>query len=291
MNAMKDLVGQNLEQAVKITGVTKTYSGLKNRKILNEMNLSIATGEVFGLLGPNGSGKTTLLKMLVGLLSPDKGEIRIFGKSPQLPQVRRSMGFLPERPYLYDFLTAHEFLEFYGKMIGLEKASLKDAISRALFAVNIRVKEGTLLRSFSKGMLQRMGIAQAIMHDPAILILDEPMSGLDPEGREELKALLARFAKEGKTIIFSSHVVSDVESLCSRAAFLKNGNLEVLLKSEKKYVINTTQGQHSATAAMLNEVLANILKSGGKVGEIREERSPWETLFLNQCETIKDTRI
>jgi ABC-2 type transport system ATP-binding protein len=185
----------------------------------------VEEGEIFGFLGPNGAGKTTTLKMLMGLVFPTAGTARILGKDWTDPEVKAQIGFLPEQPYFYDYLTAHELLDYYGQLSGVPAKNRKNRVEEVLQRVGLTDIKGIQLRKFSKGMLQRAGIAQAILHSPRLVFLDEPMSGLDPLGRREVRDLILQLQQEGKTVFFSTHILSDAEALCDRVAIINKGEL------------------------------------------------------------------
>jgi len=215
--------------AIEIQGLEKTYSVGFWRKqpkcALKPLHLTVPNGEVFGFLGPNGAGKTTTLKLLMGLMYPTAGSARILGMEINDPRMKAQIGFLPEQPYFYDYLTARELLTYYGKLSGVATRELPQRIAAVLDRVGLTSASATQLRKFSKGMLQRAGIAQAILHDPKVVFLDEPMSGLDPMGRREVRDLMVQLKQEGKTIFFSTHILSDAEALCDRVAVLHQGEL------------------------------------------------------------------
>ena len=215
--------------AIEILGLSKTYSvgfWRKRRKhALRPLQLGVEEGEIFGFLGPNGAGKTTTLKLLMGLISPTSGSARILGKLWTDPLVKAQIGFLPEHPYFYDYLTARELLEYYAELSGVPAKERRNRIDAMLARVGLPDVGGVQLRKFSKGMLQRVGIAQAILHDPKVVFLDEPMSGLDPMGRREVRDLIEQLKKEGKTVFFSTHILSDAEALCDRVAIIHFGEL------------------------------------------------------------------
>jgi len=215
--------------AIEIQGLEKVYSlgfwRTRRKTALHPLFLSVEDGEIFGFLGPNGAGKTTTLKMLMGLVFPSNGSARILGMDLTDPQVKAQIGFLPEQPYFYDYLTARELLEYYGRLSGVSTKELSGKVVKMLDRVGLRDTANLQLRKFSKGMLQRVGIAQAILHDPKIVFFDEPMSGLDPMGRREVRDLIEELKHEGKTVFFSTHILSDAESLCDRVAVLHLGEL------------------------------------------------------------------
>jgi ABC-2 type transport system ATP-binding protein len=220
---------KNFMVALEILGLEKTYQvgfWRKKRKIgIKSLWLEVREGEVFGFLGPNGAGKTTTLKMLMGLIFPTAGSARIFGRDWRDPAVRAHIGFLPEQPYFYDHLTPAELLDYYGALSGLSAADRRMRIPKLLERVGLAGQDRVQLRKFSKGMLQRVGIAQAVLHEPEIVFLDEPMSGLDPIGRREIREFIQSLNEEGKTVFFSTHILSDAEALCDRVAVLNGGEL------------------------------------------------------------------
>ena len=215
--------------AIEIAGLEKVYTvgflRKKPRQALFPLHLSIEDGEIFGFLGPNGAGKTTTLKLLMGLVFPTSGSARILGREWTDPAIKAQIGFLPEQPYFYDYLTAHELLDYYGQLSGVPAKDRKRRVEEVLQRVGLTDVKGMQLRKFSKGMLQRAGIAQAILHDPKVIFLDEPMSGLDPVGRREVRDLMEQLKHEGKTVFFSTHILSDAEALCDRVAIIYKGEL------------------------------------------------------------------
>jgi ABC-2 type transport system ATP-binding protein len=214
---------------IEILGLQKVYTvgflRKRPKQALFPLHLSIEDGEIFGFLGPNGAGKTTTLKLLMGLVFPTSGSARILGREWTDPAIKAQIGFLPEQPYFYDYLTAHELLDYYGQLSGVPAKDRKRRIEEVLQRVGLTDVKGVQLRKFSKGMLQRAGIAQAILHDPKVIFLDEPMSGLDPMGRREVRDLIEQFKQEGKTVFFSTHILSDAEALCDRVAIINKGEL------------------------------------------------------------------
>ncbi len=204
------------------------YTGFWRKKtsVLKGVNLEVYAGETFGLLGPNGAGKTTTIKTLAGLVKAGKGQVQIMGKNPWDPRVRQQMGYLPEHPTVYPYLTGNEFLILCGRFFKLSKAECKRRIPELLEQVNLSEEAAKKqIRTYSKGMMQRLGFAQALIHDPELLLLDEPMSGLDPLGRHDIKELVLSLKKRGKTILFNSHILSDVESICDRVGILVDGQV------------------------------------------------------------------
>jgi ABC-2 type transport system ATP-binding protein len=215
--------------AIEILGLEKTYSvgfwRKRPKRALHPLQLTVEDGEIFGFLGPNGAGKTTTLKLLMGLVFPTAGSARILGREWTDPSVKAQIGFLPEQPYFYDHLTAHELLEYYGQLSGVPAKQRKQRVEQVLDQVGLRDVRGVQLRKFSKGMLQRVGIGQAILHDPKLVFFDEPMSGLDPMGRREVRDLMEQLKHQGKTVFFSTHILSDAEALCDRVAIIHQGEL------------------------------------------------------------------
>jgi len=215
--------------AIEILGLEKTYAvgfwRKKPKHALRPLNLTIQDGEVFGFLGANGAGKTTTLKLLMGLIFPTAGSARILGMEVDDPRMKAQIGFLPEQPYFYDYLTARELLEYFGQLSGMDPKQRSRKVNEVLQRVGLPDVGGVQLRKFSKGMLQRVGIAQAILHDPKVVFLDEPMSGLDPMGRREVRDLMAQLKHEGKTVFFSTHILSDAEALCDRVGIIHQGEL------------------------------------------------------------------
>ncbi|MEW6556660.1 MAG: ABC transporter ATP-binding protein [Elusimicrobiota bacterium] len=221
--------------AIEIKNLTKVYIKkrlLKNKKFLAVDNLSfeVADNEIFGFLGPNGSGKTTTIKILLGLLFPTAGECFIFGEKIPSLSAASKIGYLPEIPYLYKYLTAEEILMLYGSISGLTENILKNRIDEILETVKLKTEKDTRLGEFSKGMLQRVGVAQALIHKPQLLILDEPFTGLDPLGLKDMRDIILQLKAEGKTVFFSSHIISEAEKICDRVAIIYKGKLLKIVK-------------------------------------------------------------
>jgi ABC-2 type transport system ATP-binding protein len=194
-------------------------------RALDQLTVGVESGEVFGFLGPNGAGKTTTLKLLMQLVFPTSGRASILGRPLGDLHTRRRIGYLPENPYFYDNLTAEELLEYFGSLFGYGPAERRSRASRLLDEVGIGAARRLQLRKYSKGMVQRVGIAQALVNDPEVVFLDEPMSGLDPLGRRDMRAMILRLRDRGATVFFSSHILSDAEALCSRVAIVAGGRL------------------------------------------------------------------
>jgi ABC-2 type transport system ATP-binding protein len=215
--------------AVETINLEKTYAVGFWRKTprvaLRPLNLTVEEGEVFGFLGPNGAGKTTTLKLLMGLVFPTGGTARILGKDINDSAIKAQIGFLPEQPYFYDYLTAKELLEYYAQLSGVEAKERTGRAEKMLARVGLADAARVQLRKFSKGMLQRVGLAQAMVHEPRLLFLDEPMSGLDPMGRREVRDLIEELKQQAKTVFFSTHILSDAEALCDRVGIIHQGEL------------------------------------------------------------------
>lgn len=214
---------------VELNDVTMQYPGnypfSPAKTVLNGVTIHINEGEVFGLIGPNGAGKSTTIKLLLGLLSPKKGNIQVFGKAPANHEIHKFIGYLPEQPYFYDYLTGRELLNYYGRLHNIPRIERNNKIVKILAQVGLEHAGNTLIRKYSKGMMQRLGLAQAILHTPKLLFLDEPMSGLDPLGRHDMSKLIQHLGENGITIIFCSHILHDIETLCHKIAILHNGTI------------------------------------------------------------------
>src|ERR1700722_6323313 len=215
---------------IDIQGLTKDYPlghwRPGTRRSLDNLNLQGEGGEVLGFLGPNGAGKTTTLKLLMSIIFPTSGTARVRGKSIDDVRMHRDIGYLPEQPYFYDYLTARELLDYYARFFAFAAKERRDRVKKVLERVGLTGAANTQLRKFSKGMLQRAGIAQAIIHDPKVIFLDEPMSGLDPVGRREVRDIIQDLKRQGRTVFFSTHILSDAEMLCDRVAVLVGGKLQ-----------------------------------------------------------------
>jgi len=305
--------------AIVIEGLTKTFwSGWPGRPsvtVLDGLTLSIEQGQIYGFLGPNGSGKTTTLKILLGLMHATTGRVEVLGKPAGNVMVRKRIGFLPESPYFYDYLTAEEFLNFYGHLAGLDRVELNKRVTHLLEIVGLVDARTRQLRKFSKGMLQRIGLAQALIHDPELVILDEPMSGLDPVGRKQVRDLILGLRDQGKTVFFSTHIIPDVEMICDRVGVLAKGKLLTTGRVEELVTRGHTQsveivcqgikadgipaitsaatrvlqrGQHSLIMLpgpdRLEETLAVIRAQGGTLISVTPQKGSLEELFLQQAD-------
>jgi ABC-2 type transport system ATP-binding protein len=220
---------------LELADVHRSYrSHLSIRKywILRGLSLSIEPGEIFGYIGTNGAGKTTTIKLALGLIFPDSGSIRLFGQEASRVELRRRVGFLPENPYLYDYLTGEEFLDFHARLFGLDAPARRGRVRELLERVGLANRGDRQLRHYSKGMLQRIGLAQALINDPELVILDEPMSGLDPIGRREVRDIILDLKARGRTVFFSTHILSDTEMICDRVGLLVRGSLKAVGRIE-----------------------------------------------------------
>ncbi|SPE45688.1 conserved hypothetical protein [Candidatus Sulfotelmatobacter sp. SbA7] len=267
--------------AIEILGLTKTYQvGFWRKRpkcALRPLHLQVDEGEIFGFLGPNGAGKTTTLKLLMGLVYPSAGSARILGSEINDPRMKAQIGFLPEQPYFYDYLTAAELLAYYAQLSGIAAKERNHRVTEVLARVGLPDVGGMQLRKFSKGMLQRVGIAQAILHNPRLLFFDEPMSGLDPIGRREVRDLMEELKRAGKTVFFSTHILSDAEALCDRVAIIHQGELRGvgavadLTSSVESKVEVVWQG--SSVPASLKTLAANCHVTGDTVRAVVPEAS------------------
>ena len=217
------------QAAIEIENLSKDYPygflHLKKRRSLEDLTMRVEEGEVFGFLGPNGAGKSTTIKLLMRLIFPTTGTARILGKSIDDVSMHASIGYLPEQPYFYDYLTAYELLDYFARFHDLTANDRRARVQAMLKKVGLETARKIQLRKYSKGMLQRAGLAQAILHDPPVVVLDEPMSGLDPLGRREVRDIILELRREGRTVMFSTHVLSDAEMLCDRVGVLVGGKL------------------------------------------------------------------
>jgi ABC-2 type transport system ATP-binding protein len=267
---------------LSVDGVKKHFRGdmsLAKREVLRGVSFHAREGEILGFLGPNGAGKTTTIKVVLGLIRPNAGSVRIFDFAPGDARAMARVGYLPETPYFYPHLSLSEFLEFCGRVSGAGGADLAERIDRTVELVDLTPHRGKRLKAFSKGMLQRAGLAQAILHDPDLYILDEPFSGLDPVGRKLVRDILVDLKKRGKTIVFSSHILGDLETLCDRAVIIRDGlivrsvELDDLMKMGEGSVEVTVRGWR----AHLMQGIKEHVESSRTTGEdaflvVREQR-------------------
>src|SRR5882762_3842047 len=254
--------------AIEIENLCKEYPHgflhLRKKVSLEGLTMQVEDGEVFGFLGPNGAGKSTTIKLLMGIIFPTTGSARILGKPVSDVAMRRHIGYLPEQPYFYDYLTAAEILDYLARFHGYSTAERNERVQKMLKKVGLETAGKIQLRKFSKGMLQRVGLAQAILHDPKLVILDEPMSGLDPVGRREVRDIILELKNAGKTILFSTHILSDAEMLCDRVGVIVGGKLRGV-GAPGQLVDMKTQGMEilfALTGASNAPLLAKATKTG-----------------------------
>ena len=250
---------------------------LKKKTSLEDLSMRVDTGEVFGFLGPNGAGKTTTIKLLVRLIFPDGGSARILGKSIDDVSMHQEIGYLPEQPYFYDYLTAAELLDYFARFHRLTATDRQTRVENMLKKVGLETAKKIQLRKYSKGMLQRVGLAQAILHDPQVVILDEPMSGLDPLGRREVRDIILELKKEGRTVLFSTHILSDAEMLCDRVGVLVGGKLRGVGTPEEMVGIKT-QGMEILFEVAKGKNLP-LLAKATRTGERYRVQMPEEELY------------
>src|SRR4029077_1048393 len=274
------------DAAVEVEGLTKIFPiPFRKQSIaaVRDLNLRVEPGEVYGLLGPNGSGKSTTLKIILGLVSPTRGQTQIFGRNSARVATREAVGFLPESPYFYKFLTGAETLRFFGKLCGLSGSELKDRAQRLLDLVGLTEARNQRLNTYSKGMLQRIGLAQALINEPKLVVLDEPTAGVDPAGSRDIRNLIVDLKKRGVTVLLSSHLLEHVEEVCdrigilSKGALVREGPLEELIEIEDR----TEVVLQNASGKLLSEIEKLATKSKAKVIELRTSKPTLERLFLD----------
>jgi ABC-2 type transport system ATP-binding protein len=281
------VVGTPEAPAIEVRGVIKDYAiGLRGVKLraVDQLNLHIEPGQVYGLLGPNGSGKSTTIKMLLGLLEPTLGECLIFGVPSGRVESRRGVGYLPESPYFYRHLTGRELVRFYAKMCGMSGAIVGERVSDSLNAVGLTEAADRRVGTYSKGMLQRVGLAQALVHDPRLLILDEPTAGVDPVGSAAISQLILNLKARGKTILITSHLLGQIEEICDRVAILDRGKL--IVEGAVGDLIGRTDRQALIVDAMpepeLDELRAWLAARGRRLESVETPRARLDRLFLDR---------
>jgi ABC-2 type transport system ATP-binding protein len=273
-----------MDYAIETISLTKTFADWWGRRkvyAVDDLTLQIKTNEVFGLLGPNGSGKTTTIKMLLGLLHPTRGHALLLGGRGSDPKINARVGFLPEESYLYKYLTPRETLDFYGRLFGLPRAVRKDRIETLLDMVGLKAVANRQVGSFSKGMARRIGLAQALINDPDLLILDEPTTGLDPIGTRQIKDLIINLAKRGKTILLCSHLLADVEDVCDRIAILYGGKVQAL--GRVKELLEQADKRQITTGAISDKAMSQIrtiLEKENTEFELSPPMERLETFFV-----------
>ncbi len=251
-----------MEYAVEIKNLSKDYEigfwKKKRVRALDDLTLNVKPGQIFGFLGGNGAGKTTTIKTLMRLIFPTEGSAKILRHDIADVQMHRRIGYCPENPYFYDYLTARELIEYFGELFGFDKATRKTKTEELLTAVGLDEKDWKKqLRKYSKGMLQRVGLAQSLINDPEIVFLDEPMSGLDPVGRREIRELIAGLRAKGTTVFMSTHILSDIEALCDEVAILRGGKLAA---SGNLNDLLTTSGESRALEISIQNVAADAIR-------------------------------
>jgi ABC-2 type transport system ATP-binding protein len=274
------------DPAVAVRGLTKLFPVPFHRQSIvavRDLDLCVGRGEVYGLLGPNGSGKSTTLKIILGLVSPTRGRTEIFGCNSRLVESREAVGFLPENPYFYKYLTGQETLRFFGRLCGLKGVQLRNRINELLELVGLTKAAKRRLGTYSKGMLQRIGLAQALIHDPKLVVLDEPTAGVDPAGSREIRDLILDLKKRGITVLLSSHLLAQAQEICDRVGILadgmlvREGHLQELIAIENQ----TELVLADASSQLLNEIEALIKRSDAKLIERRKSTTTLERLFLD----------
>ena len=310
-------------EVVRVEHLVKDFRvgfGMRRKRVLSDVGFVAHEGEIFGFVGPNGAGKTTTLKVLMGLIRPTSGTATILGCNVAESEFRDQIGFLPENPYFYPFLTAREILDFYARLSGVDSRRRGERVDELLELVHLMHAADSRLKTFSKGMLQRVGVAQALIHDPSVVFLDEPMSGLDPIGRREIREVILALRAAGKTVFMNTHILSDVETICDRVAIIVRGTIrrqgridELLGTSAASSEIAVTQlaadavaeieSRHAvslagsgdrvvirAQAKDVEEILAVILRSGGRIGAVTPERRSLEEVFMSAVQEAEEVR-
>lgn len=301
-------------EIVSVCDVVKDFRpgfGIRKKRVLHGISFGVMPGEIFGFVGPNGAGKTTTLKVLMGLIRATSGSATILGHDINETEFRKEIGFLPENAYFYDYLTGRELLDFYARLSGVPTARRASRVSTLLDWVGLSHAADSRIRTYSKGMAQRVGIAQALVHDPSVVFLDEPMSGLDPIGRKEIRDLIIRLRAEGKTVFMNTHILSDVEMVCDRVAIIVHGKIvyqgrtEEFLNDSEHMCNIVVSGVSPELAAGFEErfdaelrgvgervemrvkeksveaVLESVLGSRGRVLAVTPERVSLESIFLD----------
>lgn len=254
-----------VETVIEVQGLVKDHFSNFMRKrfrALDGLNLTVLKGETYGLIGPNGAGKTTTQKLLLGLIKPSAGSVKVLGVAPGKPEALAKIGYLPENPYFYAYLSAEEFLDFFAQLFGMKKADRKKRISELLKLVSLTEAGTRPIRKFSKGMMQRLGIAQALINDPELVFMDEPNSGLDPIGRRDIRQIMLMLKEQGKTVFFNSHALHDVREICDRVGVLHRGRLagEGLVKEICK--VGTAQELEDYFMGLINSSELEYRKAG-----------------------------
>ena len=279
--------------ALQIDRLCKTYRGKKLAKVaaLKDLTLEVPAGEVFGFLGPNGAGKSTTIKAVMGLIRPDSGGISVFGQPMQSRESRLRVGYLPENPSFYEFLTAREYLRFVGRAFAMSEEEIKVQSGAVLELLDLDAAAGRPIRGYSKGMVQRLGLAQAMLHDPDLYILDEPMSGLDPVGRSLVKEIIKDLKKRGKSVFFSTHITADIEVVCDKVGVVAGGRLRavdsvanILQSGVQGYLLQVSRDgvfeEMHVAKAQLQQVLSELVATGAVIERIEPKRKDMEAFLL-----------
>ncbi|HBL48101.1 ABC transporter ATP-binding protein [Gimesia sp.] len=281
------------ESVIQISNLTKIYRdfwGRKKVRALNSLSLEVKKGEIFGLLGPNGSGKTTTLKLLLGLLFPSEGDIKVLGQPASNVEKNERIGYLPEESYLYRFLNAEETLDFYGRLFKMSAKERRERSAELIEKVGLGHAKRRQLKEYSKGMTRRIGLAQALINNPDLVMLDEPTSGLDPLGTDDMKRMIVELKEQGKTVLMCSHLLADVQDVCDRIAILYGGELKVmgrvddLLKEQEETQILTSKLSDEA----INEIKQVVAKHNGTVDTVDHPTATLESLFLKTVQESKE---
>ena len=284
------------EETVAVEGLTKIFPVPFHRKAIvavRDLNLRVGPGEVYGLLGPNGSGKSTTLKIILGLVSPTHGRTKIFGRDSSLVESREAVGFLPENPYFYRFLTGEETLRFFGKLCRMNGSRLNDRVRELLELVGLTNARDQRLSTYSKGMLQRIGLAQALVNEPKLVVLDEPTAGVDPAGSRAIRNIIVDLRQRGITVLLSSHLLTQVQEICDRVGILargvlvREGHLEELIAIENR----TELVLENASDALMKEIEKLAANSNAKLVERRRSTTTLERLFLDATKGNDETRM
>ena len=286
MTDLSRRMSEKAEPAVTAEGLTKIFPVPFHRQAivaLRDLNLRVEPGEVYGLLGPNGSGKSTTLKIILGLVSPTRGRTKIFGRDSSLVESRAAVGFLPENPYFYKFLTGEETLRFFGKLCRLNGPRLKSRVHELLELVGLTNARDQRLSTYSKGMLQRIGLAQALINEPQLVVLDEPTAGVDPAGSRDIRNIIVDLKQRGVTVLLSSHLLSQVQEICDRVGILARGVLVREGRLEELVAIDNRSELvlENASEALVNEIEKLAAKSNAKLIERRKSTTTLERLFLD----------
>ncbi len=299
----------------KVSKSYRTHLSVRRGWILRDLSFSLKRGEIFGYIGPNGAGKTTSIRLTLGILFPDAGSIRLFGEPAGRVRLKEKIGFLPENPYFYDYLTAEEFLDFFGRLLGMSGADRRRRIPELLDLVGLGNRADRQLRKFSKGMVQRIGLAQALLNEPELVILDEPMSGLDPMGRRQVRDIILDLKKQGKTVFFSSHILQDAEMICDRVGILDRGRLlsigplaeflsqrvefweawvsgcQVNLEEFQAELVSAKNGDRLVRLhdeRRLEEFLREVQKRGGRLHSLQPQKATLEDVFVKEVRQGRD---